>query len=93
MAPDAVDVREHLTAEGESPFGPWFADLNPQAAAKVTIALIRIGQDNLTNVKGVGAGVFEYKLDFEPGYRLYFGKDGQTIVILLAGGNEETPTA
>ncbi len=55
----------------------------------MTIALIRIGQGNLSNVKGVGSGVLEYKIDFGPGYRVYFGKDGETIVILLAGGTKK----
>jgi putative addiction module killer protein len=81
-----MEVREYLTPQGDSPFGVWFDDLDAQAAAKMTIALARIGQGNLSNVKGVGSGVFEYRIDFGPGYRVYFGKDGETIVILLAGG-------
>lgn len=84
-----MDIREYLTPEGESPFGRWFDDLDPQAAAKVTIALTRVGQGNLSNVKGVGAGVFEYVLNHGPGYRIYLGKDGETIVILLAGGTKK----
>jgi putative addiction module killer protein len=84
-----MDVREYLTLEGESPFRAWFDDLDAQAAAKVTIALARIGQGNLSNVKGVGASVFEYRVNFGPGYRVYFGKDGETIVILLAGGTKK----
>lgn len=81
-----MDIREYLTPKGESPFGAWFDNLDAQAAAKVTIALLRMAQGNLSNVKGVGAGVFEYKIEFGPGYRVYFGKDGEAIVILLAGG-------
>lgn len=84
-----MDVLEYLKPNGDSPFGAWFDDLNPQAAAKVAIATTRIGQGNLSNVKGVGAGVYEYKIDFGPGYRIYFGKDGETIVILLAGGTKK----
>ena len=84
-----MDVLEYLTPTGESPFGAWFEDLDPQAAAKVAITLIRIGQGNLSNVKGVGSGVFEYRIDFGPGYRVYFGKDGETIVILLGGGTKK----
>jgi len=84
-----MDVREYLTSSGDSPFGAWFDDLDPQAAAKVTIALMRVEQGNLSNVKGVGSGVFEYRIDFGPGYRVYFGKDGETIVILLAGGTKK----
>ena len=84
-----MGVLEYLTPKGDSPFGAWFDALDSQAAAKVTIALIRIGQGNFSNVKGVGAGVFEYRIDFGPGYRVYFGKDGEAIVILLAGGTKK----
>jgi putative addiction module killer protein len=54
----------------------------------VTTAVTRISLGNFSNVKGVGSGVFEYKLDFGPGYRIYFGKDGETLVILLGGGTK-----
>lgn len=84
-----MDVREHLLVDGTSPFGAWFADLDAQAAAKVTIALVRLGQGNFSKVKGVGSGVFEYVLDFGPGYRIYLGKDGDEIVILLGGGTKK----
>lgn len=46
-------------------------------------------QRNLSNVKGVGFGVFEYRIDFGPGYRIYFGKDGERVVILLGGGSKK----
>ena len=52
----------------------------------MTIVLTRLGQGNFSNVKGVGAGVLEYVLDWGPGYRIYLGKDGATLVILLGGG-------
>jgi putative addiction module killer protein len=56
------------------------------AAVKVTTAVHRMEQGNFSNVKGVGAGVYELRIDFGPGYRIYFGKDGDRLVILLAGG-------
>ncbi len=89
VVPIAMEIREYLTPDGASPFGAWFDELDPQAAAKVTIGLSRIGQGNLSNVKGVGSGVFDFKVNYGPGYRLYFGKDGETIVILLAGGTKK----
>jgi putative addiction module killer protein len=46
-------------------------------------------QGNLSNVKSVGEGVLEYRVDFGPGYRIYFGRDGDTIVILLTGGTKK----
>ena len=69
-----VDVREYLDPSGRSPYAEWFDSLNAQAAAKVTTAVTRISQGNFSNVKGVGAGVYEYALDFGPGYRIYFGQ-------------------
>ena len=53
--------------------------------AKVTIALARLQGGNTSNVEAVGDGVSELKLNWGPGYRVYFGQDGRTIVILLCG--------
>jgi putative addiction module killer protein len=84
-----VTLLEYRETSGQSPFGQWFNALDRNAAARIVIALTRMGTGNLSNVKGVGAGVFEYKVDFGPGYRVYFGKDGDTIVILLGGGTKK----
>jgi len=83
-----LDVREYVDAGGRSPFTKWLRALNVQAAAKVATALERIADGNLSNVKGVGGGVLEYRVDFGPGYRIYFGRDGDRLVILLAGGTK-----
>ena len=71
-----VQVLQYLDPNGRNPFARWFDGLDPQAAAKVTIAVARLEQGNLSNTKGVGAGVLEYRIDFGPGYRVYFGRDG-----------------
>ena len=84
-----MTLREFLNEDGSSPFARWLDSLDATAAAKVTTALIRIEQGNLSNVKGVGAGVFEFRIDFGPGYRIYFGKDGEVLVILLGGGTKK----
>ena len=83
-----IVVREYLDRSGDSPYAAWFDSLNAEAAAKVTTAVTRVSLGNFSNVEGVGSGVFEYKLDFGPGYRIYFGKDGETLVILLGGGTK-----
>lgn len=83
-----MDIDEYLDSHGRSPFARWFDGLDAQAAAKVTVALQRLRQGNLSNVKGVGAGVLEYRVDFGPGYRVYFGRDGEQIVVLLGGGTK-----
>ena len=84
-----VDVREYLDSGGRSPYAEWFDGLDAQAAAKVTIAITRMRQGNVSKIKGVGAGVYEYTLDFGPGYRIYFGKDGERLLILLGGGTKK----
>jgi putative addiction module killer protein len=83
-----MDVVEYLDTKGTSLFADWFDGLDPQAAAKVTVALQRIRQGNFSNVKGVGGGVLEYRIDFGPGYRIYLGRDGEHIVVLLGGGTK-----
>ena len=84
-----VEIQEYLDQAGRSAFADWFRDLDAKAAAKVTVAINRLGQGNWSNVKGVGSGVFERTIDFGPGYRIYFGKDGQKLVILLAAGTKK----
>jgi len=81
-----VEMREYLDADGRSPYAAWFERLNREAAVKVAAALARMQQGNWSNAKGVGAGVYEYRVDFGPGYRIYFGKDGDRMVILVGGG-------
>lgn len=84
-----IIVREYLNEEGCSPFARWFTGLNAVAAAKVVTAVYRMERGNFSNVKGVGEGMFECRVDFGPGYRIYFGKDGDRIVILLGGGTKK----
>lgn len=84
-----LTIREFLDRSGSSPFSKWFDALDATAAAKVTTAIRRLELGNFSNVKSVGAGVFEYRIDFGPGYRVYFGKDGDVLVILLAGGTKK----
>ena len=76
--------------EGSSPFATWFSALDAQAAAKVATALYRLEHGNFSNVKSAGKGVSEYKVDFGPGYRIYFGQEGDELVILLGGGAKKT---
>ncbi len=84
-----IEIRDYVDTEGRSPYARWFDRLNARAAAKVATALVRMEQGNLSGAKGVGAGVSEYRIDFGPGYRVYFGKDGDTLIILLGGGTKK----
>ncbi len=84
-----IEVREYVDAAGRSAFKVWFDDLDRPAAIKVTVALQRIAEGHTAALKSVGEGVSEYTIDFGPGLRIYFGKDGERLVILLAGGTKQ----
>jgi putative addiction module killer protein len=84
-----LEIRYYVAADGRQPFAEWFADLEAVARAKIARAVARMEQGNLSNVKPVGGGVLEYRIDFGPGYRVYFGRDGETLVILLTGGSKK----
>jgi putative addiction module killer protein len=83
------ELREYLDVRGQSPFANWFDSLNTPAAIKVRTYLARIENENFSRVESVGDGVFECRIDFEPGYRVYFGKDGSKLIILLGGGTKK----
>lgn len=84
-----IEIREYLELSGRSPFGDWRARLDVAARRKVTVAVYRLGLGNFSNVRGIGHGAFECKINFGPGYRVYFAKDGEEIVILLGGGTKK----
>ena len=84
-----VEIREYQDRSGRSPFQNWFNRLNAEAARKVTTALYRLSLGNVSNVQSVGSGTHELKINFGPGYRVYFGRDGERIVVLLGGGTKQ----
>ena len=79
---------EEYVSEGASPFRSWFDDLDVQAAASVSVAIERLAEGNTSNVKPIGEGAAELKINRGPGYRVYFGWDGKVLVILLGGGTK-----
>lgn len=83
-----IKVAEYIRENGSNPFKEWFDDLDAQAAAKVATATLRLEMGNTSNVKWFGA-IGEYRIDWGPGYRLYLGKDGEALIILLVGGTKK----
>lgn len=84
----AQTIREYLTADGKSPFREWLDSLTVAVRARVQARVLRFESGNLGDHKTVGSGVLEARVMFGPGYRIYFGKDGNTIIVLLAGGDK-----
>ena len=81
-------VVEYLTRNGQSPFAKWFDDIDVQAAVKIRRAIARMEVGNFGDSKSIGKGVTEYRLTYGPGYRIYCGRDGDNLVILLVGGTK-----
>lgn len=86
------EVREFI-ADGRSPFGEWFDELDAVTAARVDRYIRRLESGNFGSAKVLGEGVSEIRLDFGPGYRVYFGRDGKTVILLLGGGSKRRQDA
>ncbi len=84
------DVRELLDDAGHSPFGAWVSRLAPAAAAKVEAAIARMRAGNFGDHKSVGEGVWERRIDWGPGLRIYYGRKDDKLVLLLGGGDKSS---
>jgi len=84
-------IREYLTADGRSPFNEWLQGLRDlKARARIRTRLDRFGLGNPGDFAPVGEGVYELRFFFGPGYRVYYGLEGDTRVTLLGGGIKGT---
>ena len=88
-----MEVVEYVDRAGESPFGKWFAKIDIRAALRVRRSIARMETGNFGDAKGVGKEVLECRINFGPGYRMYFGCDGDALVILLVGGTKKRQQA
>ena len=84
-----LTVVYYVAPDGSAPFEQWFRSLGHVEAAKVIVAMDRVAAGNLSNVKSVGASVLEVRIHYGPGYRVYFGRDGDRIIVLLGGGTKQ----
>ena len=86
-----IELRYYRTSVGKQPFTEWLEDLNDrQARTRIEARLARVAVGNFGDVEPVGEGVMELRIDWGPGYRVYFGRIGQVVVLLLCGGDKRT---
>lgn len=85
-------IIEYMVGD-RSPFADWFDELDSVTAARVDRYLRRLEAGNLGAVKAVGGGVFAVRMDFGPGYRVYGGWEGRTLIVLLGGGDKSRQSA
>jgi putative addiction module killer protein len=86
----ALTVREYETAEARVPFRDWLARLDHATRARIQARVARFETGNLGDHKSVGGGVQEARVMLGAGYRIYFGRDGLSLILLLAGGTKST---
>lgn len=93
MDQPVIEILEYLTEDGHNPFREWLEAINDRdARARIRVRLNRIRLGNFGDSKSVGGGVSELRISYGPGYRVYFGKQGTKVVILLCGGDKRTQT-
>jgi putative addiction module killer protein len=83
-----VSVTQYVTEIGKIPFQRWFSSLSTGAALKVRTAVAQMEAGNFGDHKSVGGGVWERRIHFERGYRVYYAKDGDELVVLFCGGTK-----
>ena len=88
-----IEVREYVYLSGRVPYRDWLVGLDHGVRARVITGVLRMEQGNFGAAKSVGSGVHEVRLDFGPGYPVYFGRDGDELVILLGGGSKRRQQA
>ena len=87
------ELQAYRTQNGREPFTEWFhAIQNTRTQTRIRGRLDRLEKGNFGDCASVGGGVFELRLHFGPGYRIYFGEMDRTIVLLLCGGDKSTQT-
>jgi putative addiction module killer protein len=88
------EIRRYRTSAGDEPFTRWLSDLpDRQARARILARLERLEVGNFGDAKFLRDGVNELRIDWGPGYRVYFGRDGRTVIVLLCGGDKRKQVA
>ena len=86
-----IETKSYRSAAGSTPFDEWLEGLRDRGAhARIFARLAKVRGGNFGDCKSVGGGVQELRIDHGPGYRIYFGRHGQTLVLLLCGGDKRT---
>jgi len=89
-----IEVRRYQRPDGVVPLTDWLAGLrDARARAKLEIRFRRVSLGIVGDIKPVGEGVLELREDIGPGHRVYLGRHGATLVILLCGGDKRTQDA
>ncbi|WP_024537884.1 type II toxin-antitoxin system RelE/ParE family toxin [Comamonas badia] len=88
------ELQAYQSPTGQAPYAQWLAGLaDRQARARVLVRVARMAAGNLGDCRAVGAGVWELRIDWGPGYRVYYAQAGKRLILLLAGGDKRSQRA
>ena len=88
------DIQDYLSPEGFDPYAAWLAELaDRQARARVLVRVLRMAAGNFGDCKPLQGGVWELRIDYGPGYRVYYAQAGKRLILLLAGGDKRKQQA
>jgi putative addiction module killer protein len=86
---NAIEIRHYVSRAGKDVFDDWLSELDdPRAQAKITTRINRLAAGNFGDCKPLGQGVYELRIDWGPGYRVYYAMLGRACVLLLCGGDK-----
>jgi putative addiction module killer protein len=83
-------ISKYVTDEGVCPFDEWFETLKTEIQARIDVRLDRVSLGNFGDSKSLGNGIYEIRLHFGGGCRVYYGISGKKMILLLAGGVKKT---
>ena len=84
-------LQEYVTLGGQNPFADWLRSIrDPTTRARIRTRLSRLRLGNFGDTRGVGEGLHELRLDFGPGYRVYYGLVDERVVLLIGGGDKRS---
>jgi len=85
------EIAHYLTDTGRNPFAEWYESLkNHKAKRAIDRRLNRLALGNFGDCRFCGQGVWELRINLGPGYRVYYAQTGQTLLLLLCGGDKHT---
>ncbi len=83
------ELEYYTTANGKSPFTKWLNRLDTTTIAQVTLKIDALSCGHFGNVKFIGDGIYEFKIDLGPGYRIYHTRIGKKLLLILTGGDKK----
>lgn len=86
-----IEIRHYIAENGKDIFGDWLSSLKDiRTKAKIAARIERLSAGNFGDCKSPGRGLFEFRIDWGPGFRVYYAREGQSCILLLCAGDKSS---